>query len=143
MARVIGLGGILFKSSNPKKLAKWYSRHLGINLEPTSSSATFKPNDMPRGGCTVWSPFPAATRYFAPSARQFMINFVVDDLEGALRQVVRGGARVVGEVQEYPYGRFGWFLDPERNKVELWQVPPTNKPGRPARARSASRRTRG
>lgn len=133
MAKVIGLGGIFFKSSNPAKLARWYSRHLGIQLE-SGLSATFKPGDMPTGGCTVWSPFPAGTRYFAPSRRQFMINFVVDDLEGALKQVVRGGARVVGEIQEYPYGRFGCFLDPERNKIELWQLPAAKKTHRPAKA---------
>lgn len=133
MAKVIGLGGIFFKSSNPTKLAKWYSRHLGIELE-SGLSANFKPGDMPAGGCTVWSPFPAATRYFAPSRRQFMINFVVDDLEGALKQVVRGGARLVGEIQEYPYGRFGCFLDPERNKIELWQLPAAKKAHRPAKA---------
>jgi predicted enzyme related to lactoylglutathione lyase len=141
VAKVIGLGGIFFKSANPAKLAKWYSRHLGIDLE-SELSANFKPGDMPTSGCTVWSPFPAATRYFAPSTRQFMINFVVDDLEGALKQVVRGGARVVGDIQEYPYGRFGWFLDPERNKIELWQVPHARKARRPTKARSAGRRTR-
>lgn len=140
MAKVIGLGGVFFKSSNPAKLAKWYSRHLGIDLAG-GLSANFKPSDMPTGGCTVWSPFPAATRYFAPSRRPFMVNFVVDDLEGVLKQVVRGGAQVVGEIQEYPYGRFGWFLDPERNKVELWQVPPPRKTSRPTKARSTGRRT--
>jgi predicted enzyme related to lactoylglutathione lyase len=76
---------------------------------------------MPAGGFTVWSVFPRQTDYFSPSRRAFMVNFVVDDLDGALAQVRRGRGRVVGEVQEYPYGRFGWFLDPDGNKVELWQ----------------------
>jgi hypothetical protein len=95
-------------------------------------------DDMPKGGYTVWSPFPSATRYFAPSTRQYMVNLVVDDLEGALRQVARGGARVVGDVQDYPYGRFGWFLDPERNKVELWELPraKTRRLARQKRTRS-------
>lgn len=142
MAKVIGLGGIFFKASNPAKLAKWYSRHLGIDLG-SGLSASFEPSDLPAGGCTVWSPFPATTRYFAPSRRPFMVNFVVDDLEGALKQVARGGARVVGDVQEYPYGRFASFLDPEGNKVELWQLPAAQRARRPAKARAAGRRTRG
>jgi predicted enzyme related to lactoylglutathione lyase len=128
VAKALGVGGVFFKSSNPRTMAKWYSRHLRIKLA-TPSAASFMPDAMPVGGFTVWSPFPASTRYFAPSARQYMVNLVVDDLDGALRQVALGGATIVGEIREYPYGRFGWFLDPERNKVELWE-PPRAKPRR-------------
>jgi predicted enzyme related to lactoylglutathione lyase len=84
----------------------------------------FKPGDMPENGATVWSLFPSTTRYFRPSAKAHMINLVVDDLERVLQQVRQGGGRIVGDVKEYSYGRFGWFLDPDRNKVELWQPPP-------------------
>ena len=133
MASAIGIGGVFFKSANPAKLAQWYARHLRLELEmPTAAS--FKSKAMPKGGLSVWSPFPADTRYFAPSKQPFMINFVVDDLDGALRQVKRGGAKIVGEIQAESYGRFGWFLDPERNKVELWE------PSRPkARKRRRAR----
>jgi predicted enzyme related to lactoylglutathione lyase len=140
LAKAIGVGGVFFKSANPKRLAKWYSRHLGIGLlSPTAAS--FKPADMPRDGLTVWSPFPADTRYFAPSRRPYMVNLVVDDLEGALRQVARGGAKLAGEIQEYPYGRFGWFMDPDGNKVELWEVPRA-KPRARKRPKAARRGAR-
>jgi predicted enzyme related to lactoylglutathione lyase len=76
---------------------------------------------MPPGGCTVFSPFDADTKYFAPSKASFMFNLIVDDLDGALRQVRLGGGRQIGEIQALAYGRFGWFLDPEGNKVELWE----------------------
>ena len=74
------------------------------------------------------SPFKQTTGYFAPSRREFMFNLVVDDLEGALKQVGDGGATIVGDIQSFDYGRFGWFLDPDGNKVELWQpaVPPAS-----------------
>ncbi len=122
MAKAVGVGGVFFKSSHPRRLAKWYSRHLGITLE-WKAAASFKPRDMPEAGFTVWSIFPRATRYFGPSTKPFIINLVVDDLDEALQQVRRGGGEIVGDVEEYPYGRFGWFLDPDRNKVELWQPP--------------------
>jgi predicted enzyme related to lactoylglutathione lyase len=76
---------------------------------------------MPPNGLTVWSPFPADTDYFSPSEKQFMFNLVVDDLEEALAQVQKGGASLVGKIEKYDYGRFGWFIDPDGNKVELWQ----------------------
>ena len=134
MAKVLGVGGVFFKSRDPKRLAKWYSKHLGIQLE-MEAAASFKPASMPAGGVTVWSVFAASTPYFRPSKKPFMVNLVVDDLDGALQQVERGGARLVGKVEEYSYGRFGWFLDPDRNKVELWQPPAPQR----RRRRSASR----
>ena len=79
---------------------------------------------MPQRSFIVWSPFPEATDYFRPSAREFMFNLIVDDLDAALGQVHLGGAQVVGEVEEHEYGRFGWFVDPDGNKVELWQPAP-------------------
>jgi predicted enzyme related to lactoylglutathione lyase len=122
VAKVLGVGGVFFKSPRPRRLARWYAKHLGIGLEMPAAT-TFKPRDMPEGGLTVWSVFPSATSYFGPSRKPFMINLVVDDLDAALEQVRRGGARIVGRAKEYPYGRFAWFLDPDRNKVELWQPP--------------------
>jgi len=132
MAKVVGVGGVFFKSPNPRRLAKWYSKHLGIQLE-MKAAASFKPETMPKGGLTVWSVFPSTTRYFGPSKKPFMINLVVDDLDGALRQVLRGKGKLVGAVEEYPYGRFGWFLDPDGNKVELWQPPAPRAPRRKLR----------
>jgi predicted enzyme related to lactoylglutathione lyase len=76
---------------------------------------------MPGGSYTVCAPFKSSTSYFDPSAKEFMFNLVVDDLNGALSQVRDGGAKIVGKIVEYEFGRFGWFVDPEGNKVELWE----------------------
>jgi predicted enzyme related to lactoylglutathione lyase len=133
MAKVLGVGGVFFKSEHPRRLARWYAKHLGLNLDLPAAS-TLRTATMPKGGFTVWSVFPRATRYFSPSRKGFMVNFVVDDLDGALAQVRRGRGRLVGTVEEYPYGRFGWFLDPDGNKVELWQPPPARR--RPRRRRA-------
>ena len=120
MARVLGIGGVFFRSDNPKTLAEWYQRWLGVPISFPHGHA-FTPDTMPPGGATVWSPFDRATKYFDPAARDYMFNLVVDDLDGALAQVREGGAELVGGIEEQEYGRFGWFMDPEGNKVELWQ----------------------
>lgn len=122
MAKVLGVGGIFFKSKDPKALLAWYQTHLGL---PATSPyfAKLLPSAMPAGASTVFTPFDAGTDHFAPSQRDFMFNLVVDDLDGALRQVSAAGAELVGEPQSSDFGRFGWFLDPDGNKVELWQAP--------------------
>ena len=86
-----------------------------------SGVVAFQPAAYPENSSTVWSPFHRETKYFEPSTQRFMFNLIVDDLGGALSQVQTGGANLVGEIEEYDYGRFGWFLDPEGNKVELWE----------------------
>jgi predicted enzyme related to lactoylglutathione lyase len=121
MAKVLGIGGIFFKAEDPAKLAEWYGRWLGIPVEPEWNGASLKAGDMPASGYTVWSPFAKDTTYFAPSEQVYMINLVVDDVDGALAQVAEGGASLVGEPESNDYGRFGWFIDPEGNKVELWK----------------------
>ncbi len=125
MAKVLGVGGIFFKSPDPQRLYQWYSRWLGlpVQTEAGMTFVAFLPHSMPRNGYTVWSAFEAKTTYFSPSDNEFMFNLVVDDLEEALRQVRAGGAQVVGEVEKSEYGQFGWFMDPDGNKVELWQPP--------------------
>src|SRR4051812_34102437 len=119
MARALGVGGIFFKSRDAEALGAWYQRWLGLDFE--AQSVSFKPTSMPPEGQTVWAPFPATTDYFQPSSKEFMVNLVVDNLDEAMAQVREGGAEIVGGVEEFDYGRFGWFLDPEQNKVELWQ----------------------
>jgi hypothetical protein len=118
-ARVLGVGGLFFKSPDPTKLLAWYAKWLGLG--DGKSSVEFAAGTLPPTAFTVWSPFPANTDYFKPSSRDFMFNLVVDDLDAALGQVHLGGAQVVGDVEEHEYGRFGWFVDPDGNKVELWQ----------------------
>jgi predicted enzyme related to lactoylglutathione lyase len=120
MAKALGVGGLFFKSREPQALMAWYQAHLGLSAA-SPDYVSFAAADMPAGASTTFSPFKSTTSYFAPSKREFMFNLVVDDLEGALQQVAAGGATLVGEMQSFDYGRFGWFMDPEGNKVELWQ----------------------
>ena len=126
MAKVLGVGGIFFKSKDPKALTQWYAKWLNIPVDEYGY-VTLSPDRMPPGGYTVWGPFKQDTQYFEPSGKEFMMNLIVDDLEQALAQVVEGGAELSGEPQNDEYGRFGWFIDPDGNKVELWQ-PPEKKP---------------
>jgi predicted enzyme related to lactoylglutathione lyase len=121
MAKLLGLGGLFFKSPDPEALRAWYVRWLGLTAD--EHGVMFEPAAMPAGACTVWSPFAQSTKYFDPSGDAFMFNLIVDDLDGALDQVKAGGAKVIGNVEEYDYGRFGWFIDPDGHKVELWQPP--------------------
>lgn len=121
MAKVLGIGGVFFRSRDPEKLGDWYARWLGVPVEHPWG-ASFQPDDLPERALGVWAPFKQDTDYFAPD-KSFMFNLVVDDLDGALEQVREGGAEVVDKVEEMEYGRFGWFFDPEGNKVELWQPP--------------------
>jgi predicted enzyme related to lactoylglutathione lyase len=120
MARVLGVGGVFFKSPDPVALSAWYEKWLKVPVESTYG-AMFQPQVMPEGGFTVWGPFKASTSYFDPSNKEYMFNLVVDDLDGALAQVQQGGAQLSGEVEEHDFGRFGWFMDPDGNKVELWE----------------------
>ena len=123
MARALGVGGVFFKAQDPEALARWYHQwlHLPFDMDHPEWGASFKPDTMPPGSLTVFSMFPANTTYLNPSTKDAMFNFIVDDLDGALAQVKEGGATLVDEIQNEPYGRFGWFLDPEGNKIELWE----------------------
>ncbi len=120
MAKALGVGGVFFKSEDPEKLGRWYQKWLGVPVEHPYG-ASFKPESLPPGGMTVWAPFSGSTSYFEPSTRDYMFNLIVDNVEEALSQVAEGGAEIVGEIQDEDYGRFGWFVDPEGNKVELWE----------------------
>ncbi len=120
MAKVLGVGGIFFKSADPAKLYAWYEKWLGIKAS-LEGGMFFTPDGMPANAGTVWSAFDAGTDYFAPSDQEFMFNLVVDNLDEALSQVRKGGAKVVGDIQSADYGRFGWFVDPDGRKVELWE----------------------
>ena len=122
MAKVLGVGGVFFKSPDPESLYAWYERWLGFKAEP-GSGIGFQPHKLPKQTLTVWSAFGATTDYFAPSSKEFMFNLVVDDFEAAMSQVKEGGAEIVGKVEEHDYGKFGWFMDPDGNKVELWEPP--------------------
>lgn len=121
MARVIGIGGIFFKARDPKALSAWYAQHLGLKIE--EFGGTMFGEDAARPGYTIWSPFAHDTHYFDPSDKPFMVNFRVDDLHALLAALRGAGVQVDARVEESEYGRFGWIMDPEGNRVELWEPP--------------------
>lgn len=124
MKRVTGIGGIFIKARDPAALREWYRRHLGLDVTEWGGVVFRWNDDNPAAvGTTVWSLFDAESTYFAPSAAPFMVNYRVDDLHALLAALREEGCSVVDEPQESEYGKFGWVVDPEGNKVELWQPP--------------------
>ena len=123
--RVTGIGGVFFKAKDPGRLMEWYSRHLGIEpMQKGESSAMFhwrEKEDPDRLGYTVWAIFPSGTKYFDPSKSEFMVNFRVNDLDRVLKDLKNEGVRVDEKIEEYDYGKFGWIIDPEGNRIELWE----------------------
>ena len=127
--RVLGVGGVFFRSSDPARLAQWYRETLGLVTEAWGSThgTSFSPEAMPTNSFTVWSTFAADTEYFGDPRQSFMINLVVDDLDAALDKIRAAGGDVIPEKEEHDFGRFGWFVDPDGNRVELWE-PPSSLP---------------
>ena len=126
MKRVTGIGGIFFNAQNAPALREWYRRHLGIDVQ-TWGGAAFTWTDaagQPTGGTTIWTVGEAGSDYFAPSKAPFMINYRVDDLAALLAALRAEGCNVLDKTDDSEYGKFGWVIDPEGNKVELWQPPP-------------------
>jgi predicted enzyme related to lactoylglutathione lyase len=123
--RVTGIGGIFFKAKEPAKLREWYQRHLGIDVEAWGGTAfRWAGEDNPSGtGMTVWSISDSASEYFAPSPAPFMINYRVADLDAVLAALRDEGCNVDAKVDESEFGKFGWVMDPEENRIELWQPP--------------------
>jgi len=112
----------LFKSENRKSILEWYSKRLGISIVGKSVVFQWKQKDYPNEfGHTVWAPFNRVTKYFHPSEKDFMINYRVDDLEALIKQLKNEGVEIVGEIERYDYGKFDWIMDPEGNKIELWE----------------------
>ena len=125
MQRVTGIGGVFFKSKNPDALRAWYRQHLGIEVESWGGYAfQWRADSNPAGnGMTVWNVFKADSKYFDPSPSPFMINYRVEDLHELLRALRSEGCEVDPKVDESDFGKFGWVMDPEGNRVELWQPP--------------------
>ncbi|MEM9362402.1 MAG: VOC family protein [Bacteroidota bacterium] len=118
--RVTGIGGFFFKTKDPDHIKSWYKNHLGIPTDQYGWSFWWKDTDG--NDCmTQWSPFKDDTEYFNPSKKQFMMNFRVENLKQLLVELEKEGVTIVGKVEEYDYGKFGWILDPEGNKIELWE----------------------
>lgn len=118
--RVTGIGGFFFKANDTKKLVEWYGKHLGLKTDQYGSTFWWK--DKEGNDCsTQWSPFAEDTNYFSPSKKQFMQNFRVENLEPLLKKLKQEGVTIVGEMETYEYGKFAWIMDPEGNKIELWE----------------------
>jgi catechol 2,3-dioxygenase-like lactoylglutathione lyase family enzyme len=128
MKHVVGIGGIFFKANDPEKLGAWYRKHLGLELEEFGG-VTFRQAETPadklpkREAYSVWSPFPADTGYFAPSNKEFMVNFRVADLDGLLAALRAQGVEVDERTEKSEFGYFAWAMDPEGNRIELWEPP--------------------
>ncbi len=123
MEKVRGIGGIFMKGNNPEGLSQWYADHLGIPLDEWGGSSLPWRHADGTEEMTIWSVFKQDTEYLKPSDHDFMINYIVDDLDAMLAQLREKGATVVGEAEESEFGRFGWVMDPEGHKIELWQPP--------------------
>lgn len=123
MERVIGLGGPFIKAKDPKGLAAWYEEHLGISFKGnTYTDWPFENTDgSKKVGSNVFSFFKEDNAYFAPSDKGVMINFIVKDLFALLAVLKEEGVTIVGEPMDESYGKFGWILDPEGHKIELWE----------------------
>ena len=117
MAKAIGVGGVFLKARDPKALAAWYAKNLGID-QTEEGSLVFDSFNPP--GMTVFAHFPEGTNYFGEGSQQAMVNFRVDDLDKMLERLAAANVVIDPNRMEFSYGRFAWIQDPEGNRVELW-----------------------
>ena len=125
MKRVTGIGGIFFTAKDPVALRAWYQKHLGIDVQAWGGTAFSWADGAgnPMKGTTIWSIFGAGPDSPVPANSAFVINYRVDDLASLLRALRDEGCNVLEKTDDSEYGKFGWVIDPEGNKVELWQPP--------------------
>jgi predicted enzyme related to lactoylglutathione lyase len=120
--KVTGIGGIFFKSSNPKALNKWYADNLGLVTNEYGSLFEFRESDNPDNKAYLqWSPFNEKTEYLKPSEKEFMINYRVENIEDLVEELTENGVTILDKIETYEYGKFVHILDPEGNKIELWE----------------------
>ncbi len=120
--RVTGIGGVFIKAKDPKAMYAWYEKHLGLKKDPAFQSVPFHWKDAETGadGLTIWSLFEQSSKYFDPSKSPVMINYRVAHLDALLTTLKSEGIEILGR-EDYDYGRFAWIMDPEGNKIELWE----------------------
>ena len=124
MAKVIGLGGLFFLCKDVDATRAWYTRVLGIEIDDYGGSSFSQADaaaQFPQGARTIWAPFKAESDYFKPSDSDFMINLMVDDLDGMIERIRAEGVLLEGEPMVESYGKFAWVMDPDGRKIELWQ----------------------
>ncbi len=120
--KVNGIGGIFFRTKDPDKVKEWYGKNLGLAVNQYGSSFEFRNAHRPDEiNYLQWSPFKEDTDYFEPSKKEFMINYRVQNMEGLVKKLKENGVTVVDEIQEFEYGKFVHIMDPEGNKLELWE----------------------
>jgi predicted enzyme related to lactoylglutathione lyase len=122
MKKVTGIGGVFFKSKDPQKIKEWYNKHLGIPTTQWGASFEWmQADDNTKKGSTAWNPFAQDTKYFAPSEKDFMINYRVENLEALVEELKRAGVTIVDAIETVDYGKFVDIMDPEGNKIQLWE----------------------
>ncbi len=122
MKRVTGIGGIFFRCNDPASQNQWYKQHLGIETNQYGGKFIWRDPENPEKKCvTAWNTFKQDTKYFDPSEKQFMFNYRVENLVELMEELRKEGVQIVGNVEEYDYGKFAWIMDPEGNKLELWE----------------------
>ncbi len=127
MARITGIGGIFLRARDPKALSAWYAEHLGVQLSAYGGATFLWTDEVPAGtGMTTWSVFPEDTPYFGPGNQCAMINYRVDDLDALLTQLAAAKVTIDPHREDASYGRFAWIVDPEGNRLELWQPLPSS-----------------
>lgn len=122
MKKVTGIGGIFFKCKDPKKMREWYQTHLGLNTGQYGAVFEWRQgSDTTKKGFTQWTPFGEKTKYFAPSEKDFMINYRVENLKSLVEELKKDGITITDTIETVDYGKFVHIMDIEGNKVELWE----------------------
>lgn len=134
MAKITGIGGVFFKSKGRgAELAAWYREHLGMALEDFGGAVLRWPDDQADDkGLTVWHVADHDSQWFSPSESPFMINYRVDDLDALIAQLKAAGVTIIGGPESHENGKFAWIMDPDRNKLELWQPMPWDEKNKDA-----------
>ena len=123
MKKVTGIGGIFFKCKDAKMMNHWYHTHLGLNTNEYGAVFEWRQSaDPAKKGFTQWSPFKESTNYFEPSSKDYMINYRVENIEALVAQLTGEGVTILDSIETYEYGKFVHILDPEGNKIELWEA---------------------
>lgn len=122
MKRVTGIGGIFFKCKDPKNMNEWHKTHLGFDTTPYGTCFEWRHlDDSTKKGLTQWNLFPEKTKYFEPSTKDFMINYRVENIEALVGELKKENVTIVDSIETYDYGKFVHILDPEGNKIQLWE----------------------